>query len=348
MRGVMLAVALGCAALTSAPAPVEAAVVSQSSQERAFQDWMSELMLWSQGFQTTGQRQIDLINTVFNGADTAIAYFESGDHAGGRAWAQTWRAERQAEIDALNALVANLDATPPQAPAVLGADAVEINAMLDRFSALPAVFGEANRTFVADVTDMMDVIEGIAGGDEAALARAPGLITTSLIAIGRNSVVSMETSLAMIPDPEHPQAHLIRSSIAGERAVIVYFQHLKTSVTGGRPDSAGAARQIRAHADESQAHAASIRAAAATVRQRMGAALAPGEVSTRINRALDTYEESAVIEERLAVCLRAIAALIERGELTDSLALDEELARLEQIVINRSEVDTLRRALMAG
>jgi hypothetical protein len=144
--------------------------------------------------------------------------------------------------------------------------------------------------------------------------------------------------------PVHPHHALTNSSVASNKAMIEFFS-LMTNQAEGRPvDLLGAARRIRAYAEESRKAAETIPAlttamtgeleAAAKAR---GAALRPGEVAY-----IDSYRRSAVNEIAITDQLGSMAVTLAESGIAGPV--EDAWGEIEALVNRRFELDEGRRA----
>jgi hypothetical protein len=348
MRALVFAVALGCATVSGQQAAARQQVsAAEQAELQALQTWLAQVAAWTAGYQNLQHPQGDLMDRVLSDMDTAVRYAETGDRAGGRAWAVQWRAAREAEIAAIDARLATLDPTPPALPPLPLETRATIEPMTGMFARLPPVYASLHRDYARDVRGMMDVIAGVAEGDAAALRAAPGVVITRVIAMSRSSVLMMETSISLMPDADSPQAHMMRTGIAGETAVQAYFQLLKTQVQGQPGNPAATSRAMEDQAALIRTHAAAMETAARRQRATLSG-MPPGEFRSSLFSALDTYVENATVDRRLADVLEAAAGVVAQGERAPEDAMDVHLTQIEQLSLRRFELDALRRAYISG
>lgn len=348
IRGAFFAVVLGCTALCAAQAEARSLGAARQSDFQGVEVWLSGVARWSQSYQSIQNRQSDVIEDVLNGFERAIHYQTTGDVQGGRAWAAEWRTGVDSDLAGLRTYLAGLDPLPPEPPSGMAPDVLEaVDGMRTRFRSVAPSFHQMNEDFIRDVSAMADMIEGVAVGDARAVAESEGVLLTTGIAMSRSAVTVMTTALDLVPDPDHPHAHMLRGAIASEQAMIAAFAFLKADFQGGRPSAEAAAAEIRAFADQMDGHAEAMERSSQVMEARMRRA-AGSAVSESLYQSIATYRESAALDRQFAEEVRRMASLIERREDRISPQFQETFARIEQFTIRRFELDTLRRALVAG
>lgn len=311
------------------PAPDAAAVAAFQRKATLY----SNLLLESR------QLTIDMVERIGAVSQQAAAPARSR-RAFDTAWVAPMRrraADLKARIEAAPAMrSAELLALYPPGSAT-GSEAA---ALIEAYPAmLKATLAEGER-LIEQTADLGP--KALADDDEASL-RLAGAMFSGM----RQAVTAENLQLELVAttfEDEHPQHALNESSVAANKAMIEFFSLMRDQAEGRNVDLLGAARRIRAYAEQSRRVAETIPALAsamngeweAAARSR-GATLRPAEVAY-----IESYRRSAANEIAITEHLGTMAvSLAQEGV---SAPVEDAWEDIEMLVNRRFELDEGRRA----
>ena len=334
LRSVSIALLL----MTAQPALAQDAGAPDPTAVAAFQQ---KANLHSSLLMESRQLTVDMVERIGQVNQQVAA--ASGSRPFDAAWIAPMRrraADLRARIDAAPRLSsAELLALYPPGSVTAGQAAALIEAYP---SMLNATLKEAERL----IEVAAELGPKAMGQDETASLGLAGAMFSGM----RQAVAAENLQLQLVAttfDHKHPQYALTASSVASNKAMIEFFALMNSQAEGRNVDLLGAARRIRALAEEGRKAAETIPAlttamsgeleAAAKAR---GAALRPAEVAY-----FDSYRRSAANEIAITEQLGTMAvALAEEGI---SGPVEETWGDIEVLVNRRFELDEGRRAAIS-
>lgn len=348
MRTIILAIAL---VLTTGAPGVALARTQQSEQQYAasLQAWLADLAQWTTGYQALYLEQTDVMLAMMDDAETAMGYYASGDHARGRAWAQTWSAQTRAALRSPVERGRLIDSTPPALPAGLASASPQLAQLSRQAGGLPDIYVQLLETTDAELSSLIASIAATAGGDDAAAAGLPAKVILVAIAQLRGEIAMSEGGLPLIRASGGVQEHLVASGIATNHAAIAVLRYQQRLLEGVPADATATAFEIDRRVAEMHRSMDAFEAATA----QMNATLASmpdsaAQLRQQLRRVVASLPESARIEREIAAQLSTVSRGLRGPRADDVDQLVEAWDPIDPLLTRRLELDAQRRAILAG
>lgn len=246
---------------------------------------------------------------------------------------------------------ADLKARIEAAPSLNSAELIALyppgSANAAQAAALIEAYPPMLRATVAEGERLIDLTaelgpKAMADDHEAALRLAGGMFSGM-----RQAVAAENLQLQLVAttfEHRHPQYALTESSVASNKAMIEFFALMNSQAEGKSVDLLGAARRIRALAEQSRRAAETIPGLTTamsgeweTAAKARGGALRPGEVAY-----IESYRRSAANEIAITEFLGTMAVTLAEQGLSDQV--EDAWGDIEALVNRRFELDEGRRA----
>lgn len=308
----------------------------------AAEAWAAQSLGWSNQHRTVTIEAFAWLGAINQGINTALG--TSGSPSPER-WGPEWAQQRRAALDAL---IARHQAIPaPPAPPQITQD---VQPQIDQMALIFAEASARSRFIVDRARELAEPVLTLAerGGTATdardALARAYYDLNVGLLEAENQN---MADALAALADP-HPNGPLALASIAMNLAMIEHIRWEEAVRFSEPTDAEHRAARIEQQAAEMRLQAAQARALAAAHEGALHAEidlLGPTPQSAGLLAALATYDQSVLVEERIAASLDAMAAGMRAG---DAAAVDLQMRVVMGFIRQRLQLDAQRRTLVAG
>ena len=325
--------------------PVEWPTFEEVTPEQvaAVDDWSIRSVAWSNEHVTLNFEAYAWLGTIGGAVNGALAGSPNPD---GSAWDGAWASGRRA---ALAELVARRAALPPfpAAPSALPATATTQVARMAQTLSSNADRSEYILSRALELAEpVLQLAEAgdLSRADRTSLARAYYDLNEGLL---RAENENLNAALAALQEG-HPNTALVRASIAMNLALVDYLRWQEAARFNEDASAEERAARIEAQADVMRDAAAELRVLAAAfihlIQQEMDLGGAPPS-TTNVLSAMQTFEQSALVEERIASALDGMARQMRAGSQAGAeLQFQGAMAFAGQ----RLQLDAQRRALAAG
>ena len=324
---------------------VLAAPAANAQSVAASRTWMSAAAEWSTPYVKLNTDYAAFLGGLIRDETTAETYFQKGDTAGGAAWAGTWAPDQLAQYARLKARAQALGIISPPAPPA-GGDRLA-GAVIKALAAMPPLIVGEVTSGEAMVTEAVTLGAGAAGGDKAAADKLVEKVLALQVAGLKSEIAQSSINFSLPDDPssdaDDALVQVDRAAISITEAAMAGFGH--------RPvDRAAIAGVVRARADGIDVDAGAMEQHSATLLQKYGAppGQTPNAVVAAFTTGMQTFPQSAAIERKVAVQLRAIAVLIEQPDSTPPQWLQAITDNLSDLLGQAAQLSDQRRAAAGG
>jgi hypothetical protein len=334
--------------IAAAAAVVALALPANAQPAADSASWMASAAAWSAPYIALNSDYAAFLSGLIKGQASADQYLAKGDAAGGAAWAKAWSADELGQYARLKARARALGVTaPPAAPAGEGSVQPMAAGVVKGLSALaPAITSE-----VLGVESLVDEVVTLAvraaGGDHAASAKLNDRVLNIEIAGLKSNIVQLSADFAL---PDDPTADVNQAGVHVDRAAIAVIQAAADSSDPRPAARAAVAATVRAQAAGVEADATTMETHSALLIKKYGPA--PGETPSPVMAVfvagMGTFPDTAAVERKIAVQLRAIAALVEQPSSTPSQWTAAIFDDLGGLLGEADQLANKRRALAAG
>ncbi len=331
--------------IAAAAAVVALAAPADSQPAASSASWMRSAAAWSAPYIALNSDYAAFLAGLIKGQASADQYLAKGDAAAGAAWAKAWSADELGQYARLKARARALGVTAPPAPAASGD--TQFAGVVKGLSALaPAITRE-----VLGSEDLVNQVVALAvrtaGGERGAGARLNDRVLDLEVAGLNSNIVQLSADFAL---PDDPTADANSAGVHIDRAAIAVIQAAANGDDHRPVDRAAVAATVRAHAAAIEAAAAAMETHSALLIKRYGPP--PGETPSPVMAAfvagMGTFPATAAVERRIAVQLRAIAALVEQPASTPTQWTAAIIDDLGDLLGEADQLANKRRALAAG
>jgi len=336
--------------LTTAVAAALAIVAAPAANAQSVavtRAWMSSAAQWSAPYVRLNGDYAAFLGGLIRDATAAEHYFKTGDAAGGAAWAKTWSADQLSQYARLKARAQALGVTaPPPPPAGVASDPLA-GAVITGLAAMAPIIIDEVRAGEPMVTEAVALGARTAGGDRAASDQLAERVLALQIAGLKSEIAQSSVDFAL---PDDPTADADDALVQVDRAAIAITEAAMAGFAGRSVDRAAVAAAVRAHADGIDADAEAMERHSALLLKKFGAppGQTPNAVVAAFTTGMQTFPQSAAVERKIAVQLRAIATLIEQPGSTPpqwEMAISNNLSDL---LGQAAQLSDRRRAAAAG
>ncbi len=329
----MLRIALAALAISLAafPAAAQEATGPDPVAVAAFQQKAS---LYSMLLLDSRALTLDMVERI--GSVQARAPFDSA-----------WAGEARARAASLRARIA-------QAPPIPAAELIALYppgspngakaaALVERY---PEIIRETLVAGLSLIDKTAELGPRVQTGDEAASLALAGAMFGGMKSAMAAENLQLELGATSYTEG-HPQRALTESSVASNRAMIEFFSMMQGEAEGRNVNMVGAARRIRANAEESRRMAETVPRLAAAMTLDLDAAARSGgtTLAPEDRAAFDSYRTSAANEIAITDYLGTVAlSLAEEGL---HPGVEEALAEIEALLERRIELNQRRLRTLA-
>jgi hypothetical protein len=253
-------------------------------------------------------------------------------------WATSWRKELADKIVVLKAHRAALS-FPDEALR----DMARTNAQIASRSQAIRQFPSTANQEVADILNLVGAIDNDVSATTRREPAAADKLVLDQVDGMRIQFISEVTSAQLVEGVAgagHPQYALAESMVASNRALVEIFSGLEAQLKHQDVDIDALAQRVHVYCAQARAEAEKVPSLAAA--SRSGLSGAPPEMRVRLNKAWDTYADSADVEVAMAgECDKMQAALSSGVSIPEAL---KAATRLKELAERRIALDGQRRA----
>jgi hypothetical protein len=308
--------------------------------------WMSAAAEWSTPYVKLNTDYAAFLGGLIRDETTAETYFRKGDAAGGAVWAKAWAPDQLDQYARLKTRAQALGLTQPPAPPGAAGDRLAAP-VIKGLAAMPLLIVGEVTSGEAMVGEAVTLGARTAGGDKAAADQLVGKVLALQIAGLRSEIAQSSINFALPDDPsadaDDAVVQVDRAAISVTEAAITGFEH--------RPvDRPAVAAAVRARADGIEVDANAMEQHSATLLQKYGAPAGqtPNAVVAAFTTGMQTFPQSAAVERKVAIQLRAIAVLIEQPDSTPPQWLQAITDNLSDLLGQAAQLSDQRRAAAGG